>query len=267
MDMDLAATIIGYMVWPILIMTLTIPVYVVHGWSQKRLKQKDDQIRRVLGPNTQIKRGFPIAPELERIVQGALAKPFQTYRYIVSDEDWLFAQITQRNFVVLTSGEERSGIALSMFAMTLDNITPEIAIRHSGGFKFIVRTLQSKIDKGDLAPCESLFEELQRLYSDPQIKLDVLSILSPEVLEALQNPPYQADIYLKRNQLYYLFSSNDSADIAVPELRSHARLVKRELDDNLSRWGSAPSNQSLLKSIKDQPLAHTLVERWRADSL
>lgn len=260
-----ALNVIVAIVMVVVVVLLGIAIVFFVKRSARKLVEQHRNIEKAVGEPVMIERRFPIEQEHERVIQGALATPVQAIRYVVSGNGWLFVQPTADAFV-MTDFEDRGLVLLSVCAFTLQHMTPEIIIRSEAGIKCVVRALQTKIDNATLIPCEGVFQESQRLFADPAIALDVLSILSPEVLEVLQQPPYSADIYLKHNQLYYTYSSNDGAEIAVPKLMSHARKIISELEDNLGRWAAAPSNAEALNRITNTPLAETLAETWRRES-
>lgn len=226
----------------------------------KTQSKRDGRIKARPGDDVQIIRGFPINQQHEEVIQGALEHTIQEYDYMISGDNWLFV----RHPAALKAPAEdfRLFAPLTVFAVTIAEYTPTIAIRNRGARNFTVRTITENINGKKLVWCEGVFDAEQRIFSTPDMRIDALSVLSPEVLEVLQNPPYGADIYLKRNQLYYFVASRRGAEELVPAFREHAKKLTHELEANLQRWGRAPSNRDKQQQIVDTELSVTLREQW-----
>lgn len=210
--------------------------------AARGIKRRNARLVSAFGSDIDILEGFPIPPEIERVVQGALAHTLNSYRYIVAGNGWLFIQPTHRFLPTFTVSEMRDGVVFSVYAVTLAIESPETLIRHRSRSGFLVSWLAGSVANGTYIWCEGVVDKDQQIYSRPELRLDVLSILSPEVLELVQNPPYNADIYIRKNQLYYIFPSARQAYELVPTLRRHSVKLVPELEANIRRWADTPSN-------------------------
>jgi hypothetical protein len=229
--------------------------------SYKNEQKRDEMLRRLLGDDVQIKRGFPIDQKTEEIIQGGIRNTIQKYRELLVGGRWVFVQMSSR-VSVFTLFEDRTLSTLGLYAYSLNEFTPTIVIRNTHNKSFLARFIQEDLKNKTLIWCESAYDKDHNVYNQPGAQLDTLSILSPEVLEVLRNAPGNADILLKRNQLYYMLPGGLSSEKILPSLIEHGTRAAVELDDNLRRWSSAPSNQAKLNEIKSSELSVTLREQF-----
>lgn len=228
--------------------------------------RQEKRIKKALGNDIEIEYNFPIKQMHERIIHGALKKLPQGIRIVVTGSDWLFAQPSHNTIPLSTSGDHITVYAVTICAFHLRHYSPEIAIQHRSHRNILSDSVQQEIASGELVRCEGAFEAKQRIYATPNTQLDVLSILSPEVLVVMQHPPFDADLYIKRDQLYYLFHTDKQVEKVMPSVIKHAEQVRVELEDNLARWARSASNQEKVAIIKNTPLAYTLRELHESDS-
>lgn len=255
-----AFTLLGmvFVVFPWVAIKLT-----VYGW--RRIDRQDLELREELGRKhgaIKIFRNFPMPQKYEDVIQGAIEHTIQSLRFLVTNDEWILAEISFSNLATMTLYERRNATAVTIYALPLEEYTPQIAVQSRNTKNFLFRNIRDKIKHGELIKCEGVFNASQRVYAEKGSQVDVLSILSPEVLEDLQDPPFDADIYLKRNVLYYLFRTRNNPYETLEALEPHADRLKSELRDNLRRWSTASSNQGKLEEIKRTELAVTLREKY-----
>lgn len=227
----------------------------------KAVERRDQMLRKKFGDDIQIERSFPLNQASEDIVQGGIAGVFQDFRELITGKTWVFIQFSSK-IPVLTRTEDRGFNAFGLFAQELEEFTPFIVIKNKKNKSLYSRAMQASVDKGELVWCEGVFDAAHNIYNEPDGQLDTLSILSPEVLEVIQDPPGDADIILKRNQLYYVFGGKYSAEDILDDLFVHSRTLAAALEENLARWGRAESNRQKLASIINTELAVTLREAY-----
>lgn len=229
--------------------------------SNRAVRKRDELLKSKLGNDIKISRSFPINQDVEEIVQGGLSQTIQDFREIIVGKDWIYVQPTTKRFLNVTKVEERGFVTHSMFVRQLNEFTPFIVIRNANNKSLLSRKLQTKIKNKEIVWCEAAFDKDQNIYNEPNSHIDTLSILSPEVLEVLKDSPANADIILKKNQLYYILQGNRSAETTVPELLAHSNNVVRELEENLSRWAKSKTNKNKIEKIASTELAVTLREQ------
>lgn len=233
-----------------------IPVYIT--LYRERLHHK--RIKKALGDDVTIENTFPIIQQHERIIHGVLKKMPPALRIVVTGKDWLFAQPIHRKSDISVNGDYLVANTITICAFHMNQYVPEILIEHKSLRNIMMDGVQQKIAAGELIWCEGVFEANHRVYARPEVKFDILSILSPEVLDAMQSPPYKADMYVKRDQLYYLFHTSHPVEKAMPIVMKHASRVRHELEDNLARYTRSRSNSDNVARWKNTPLALTLHE-------
>ncbi len=234
-------------------------IYSIRRSSQFQAK-RDQMLKNKFGQDVEVIRGFPINQRVEEIIQGGLSRVFQDYRELIVHDNWLYIQLTAKAISPLTMTEERNYAHTCLFARQLDELTPHIAIRNVHNRSFVSRIVQDKVKNSELIWCEAAFDVHHNIYNEPDSQVDTLSILSPEVLQRLLSPPGNADIILKRNQLYYILPGNKPAEKILAELLVHSENVAKELNENLHRWAQSMANTEKLKHIADSELSVTLRE-------
>lgn len=213
-------------------------------------------------PDTKIIHGFPIPQAIESKVQYVLRQTIQKFRILVLHKNWFFIQVTSGRLSAVTIFEDRTLLIASVFCMTLDYQSPTMAIRRKEAGNFILRPFVQDIKSGKLIWCEGVFSAEQEVYCDPTDHVDVLQILSPETLEVIQKPPFGADIIIFKDQLYYIFHNNQTAEKLIPLVLQHATVVKQQLEDNLARWTRAASNQQKVNEIATRQFPVGLLEKF-----
>lgn len=229
--------------------------------SQRQACKRDKMLQSLLGNEITIERGFPIPQETEKVVQGGLRNTLQRYRELIIADKWLFIQVSS-TLPALTLFEDRNLTGLSLYACELQQFTPTIAIKNNKNKSFLARYIQQDITAGKLIWCEAGFDKDHDIYNEPGSQVDTLSILSPEVLEILQTSPANADILLKRNQLYYLLPGTFTAEKILPDIIRHSSRLALGLEENLARWARSSSNTQKIDEIKTNDLSVTLREKY-----
>ena len=235
--------------------------------SNRAIKKRDATLHQKLGDDISIYRGFPIPQNHEEVAQGALAQIFNNYRELIVHDNWLFIQLSSHKNTALTIAEEKGIALMSIFAVKLDYFTPHIIIHNKQNRSIAARILQDKLTNKELIWCEAGFDVDHDIYNQANMQLDTLSILSPEVLEALKNPPGNADMILKRNYLYYIIPGNQPAEKITPDLLQHSRKALAELNNNLKRWAASAANKAKIEEIKTTELAVTQIEQYKRNHL
>lgn len=228
--------------------------------------KRQRKLKELFGDDIKVVYGFPINQDVEEVIQGGLSSTLQTYRELIYCDKWLFIQLTS-GIITMTVTENRSKVSLGLFSRKLDGYCPDILIRNSKNKSLLARHTQKDIKKRKMVWCEGAFDKDYNLYTKAEDRIDVLSILSPEVLEKLQNCPGKSDILIRRNQLYYLLPPNMSAEKILSQLLEHSTVVARELEENLRRWGRSTANQVKLEKIKSSELSVTLREMYNRGML
>lgn len=230
--------------------------------SHNAVKKRNELLKGMLGDQIVIFRCFPIGHNYEKVVQGALKYYIQSFREMIAGDGWLYIQITNRS-PRLTLFEKRTVSVMNLFARELKYISPTIYIRNNRNKSTLMRANQSHINSGELVWCEAEFDKDHNIYNEPGTQIDTLSILTPEVLEVIKDAPGDADILIKRNQLYYMLSGSFSAERILKDLIEHSDVASKELEDNLKRWSRSKSNLAKLQTIHDSELSVTLVENYK----
>lgn len=235
--------------------------FVLTGHSHtSAVKKRDKMLRSSFGEDIKIYRYFPIPQDVEEVVQGGLHKFIQEFRELITGDEWLFIQPT---FIVVpkfTSFEERSAATLSLFSRKIDQYSPTFVIRNRKNKSLTSRYYQTQVKNKRLVQSELDFDGLHSLYAEQGKHIQALQIMSPELLEALMNAPFRADIVIKKNQLYYILPGEKPAERVLGELFIHSTSVMKELGENLDRWAKSAANQDELERIKKSNLAVTLRE-------
>lgn len=228
--------------------------------QEKNREKRDAFLVQKFGTDTKIYRGFPFPANAERIVQGALGKFTQDYREIIITPSWLYIQITSRHLPRLTRIEDRNAGLFSIYAVQLSEYSPTMLVQNADSNSLALAYYQDRVATGEFTPSELSYGGSQRLYSKPNEQVQTLQIMSPEVLETLTHAPYGADIFIKKDYLYYLIPGDRSIENTIDAVKEHARKVEIELTDNLARWAGSTSNSDVLSSIESSELGQTLVE-------
>lgn len=232
--------------------------------NERAVTRRDQMLKKVFGEHVKIDRGFPIPEVIERIIQGGLRYTLQQFREIIVDENkWLFVQPTHLKTSKLTKGEDRGIATHSLFARHLLHESPTFLIRNKANPSFISRHLQIQITNRQFVPSELQFDNDQGLYIEQGHHIEALQLMSPELLITLGNAPFNADIIIRKNQLYYMLAGEKPAELVLKQLIAHSEAVARELNDNLEKWAQSSANQAAVDRVQNTTLATTLAEKWR----
>ncbi|MBP7760455.1 hypothetical protein KA093_01530 [Candidatus Saccharibacteria bacterium] len=205
-----------------------------------------------------IQQGFPIDQSSEEIIQGVFDTPIQAYNQLLEGDTWLYIQVTSltgqdHNFNVI------SPWSVTVFARRLDAYFPSIACVHAG-YSIRQTAYIRAIENGQLVLCEGIISKDYRLYAQPDMRLDALSIFTPEVLKRIPSSPAQASLMLRKNILYYILPGNLAPEEMLESLLAHSNDLSVALVENAHRWAASAANHDKLQSIIDSELGVALRE-------
>ena len=230
----------------------------------RTVAKRDEMLKNTFGQETKIYRSFPIPPNIEEVVQGGLHQIIQRFRELIVADTWLFIQPTFLSIPRITLTEDRNSSILSLFSRKLEAYSPTFVIRNRQNKSLVSRFYQVQINTNELVKSELNFDTEQNLYAEKGKHIQALQIMSPELLEVLKNAPANADIIIRKNQLYYIMSGEKPAELVLNDVLAHSAIIEKELTNNLERWAQSQANQEELESIKNMDLAVTLTEQYQA---
>lgn len=235
-------------------------------WSsrlhQRAITKRDAMLKDTFGENIKIYRSFPIPQKIEEVVQGGLSNTIQRFRELIIADTWLFIQPTFRNVPKITILENRNTSILTLFSRKIEAYSPTFVVRNRQNKSLVSRYYQTQINNKQLVESELKFDDKQNLFAEKGKHIQALQIMSPELLEVLKNAPAEADIVIRKNQLYYILSGEKPAEVVLNDILAHSSIVADELTNNLERWAKSQSNRSELETIKNSDLAVTLTEQY-----
>lgn len=228
--------------------------------SENHRIKRTAMLKRQFGEDIVVIENFPIDQAVEKVIQDGLRNTIQDFREIIVGKGWIFLQVISKRIPAFTLHEDRDATVMGVYVRQLKHLSPEINIRNTKNKSFLSRRIQKQLIDQQLVWCEAEFDKNHNIFNRPGDQINTLSILTPEVLEVLMNAPGNADITIKKNQLYYMFPGNLSAEKILNELLAHSRIAAKEIEENLARWSRSYSNQDKLAEIAGSETSGTLDE-------
>lgn len=223
-------------------------VWVASGWAKNLVQRLESRARVAMMSyrfdKIQVYRNHDLPTELQRQMNLLFQQPVGRYIEVINTRQWTFYD---------TKMGTTSEIPLRVIAYKHEYRAPYTIVRRNGMSGDMSRLWIDRMDEPAMVNVESAVSKDFTITCEPGWELDVMTILSPEVLDVMRQVPFGASIKLRRGIIYCYTFENVAHAHRIKQLVMFCDGLAKELDENLRRWQKSQANQTKLDALMSQP--------------